>query len=636
MTLGGAAVGAALGFAIHSTSSIAGVQDPSSLAGLAAVLVLAIEGWAVARKSGKPPLRTGVLTLLAGLLVFGFLEVNFPLIYSVASWALLFMVCAYVIAPSILVRMQTTKNRKAVPIGVLAGAAALSVGMIFGDTQVNKWISHGTGNAIQAKPAAGELSAAGSIAALTRYVSDIFRESPPPSGRSSIRGGIEWTRDWGAYMPTTRTRQTARLGLNESGGPTLSFFEHSIFGNAKSDARSIAQLSQCVASKGAATCSATLSIKGMAKFQSTPSSLDLNLATGAGVFSIYLPGESAFVIQLQGTPSSLHDAPGWLSKAPAPPPPPPDESKKDNRPPTVAMAQDQSSGCRIWKPNLAPSDAVTWSGACVVGLAEGHGTAKWTAAGQNTLTYEGTFRSGLLQGRGKMTAAGGDSYKGEYREGRREGRGVYISSNGDRYEGDFRNNKREGSGMLTRADGTRAKGHFIDGKPVADTEQQAVREPKVSGAGSAEEERKPVASDATAQADYQKAVAIAQSEYQQTVSAAQASYEEKKAALQRVSQRDSSEARTRLSLTQSTAQAALEIARQGTNNPTALAFVQNLYNQSVADAQAKYQYENSLIVAQFYQMAKVAQAELSASTRAAQATLQQRIADAQVAHRDRG
>lgn len=132
-----------------------------------------------------------------------------------------------------------------------------------------------------------------------------------------------------------------------------------------------------------------------------------------------------------------------------------------------AMAQDPRSGCRVWKPSLVPNDAVTWSGQCVGGLAEGPGIAQWTADGKSTLTYEGTFRSGMLQGRGRMIAAGGDRYEGDYRDGKREGRGAYIAGTGERYDGEFKDNRRDGQGVITRADGTRVEGMFKDGKPLS-------------------------------------------------------------------------------------------------------------------------------------------------------------------------
>lgn len=138
----------------------------------------------------------------------------------------------------------------------------------------------------------------------------------------------------------------------------------------------------------------------------------------------------------------------------------------------ATMALDAKSGCRVWKPNLVPNDQVAWSGPCAAGLASGLGVATWSTNGKVALSYEGTFRAGLLQGRGKM-AAGGDWYDGEYRDGKRDGRGTYVSGAGERYEGEFKDNRREGHGLVTRADGSRVEGLFRDGKMVAQTAPSA-------------------------------------------------------------------------------------------------------------------------------------------------------------------
>lgn len=137
--------------------------------------------------------------------------------------------------------------------------------------------------------------------------------------------------------------------------------------------------------------------------------------------------------------------------------------------PNEGMVQDPRTGCRVWKPSLAANETVTWSGSCLSGFANGRGTAQWMADGKPTFTYEGSFRSGVLQGRGRMTTADGDRYDGGYRDGRRDGRGIYIAAIGERYDGDFKNNMRDGRGVVTRADGIRLVGIFKEGKLVAES-----------------------------------------------------------------------------------------------------------------------------------------------------------------------
>ena len=61
------------------------------------------------------------------------------------------------------------------------------------------------------------------------------------------------------------------------------------------------------------------------------------------------------------------------------------------------MAEDPQSGCKVWKPNVLPTESVTWSGACTDGYASGSGIARWSSGGKELLTYEGTFKGGVVQ-----------------------------------------------------------------------------------------------------------------------------------------------------------------------------------------------------------------------------------------------
>lgn len=130
------------------------------------------------------------------------------------------------------------------------------------------------------------------------------------------------------------------------------------------------------------------------------------------------------------------------------------------------LAQDRRTGCKVWKPNLLPTESVTWSGACTDGYASGNGIARWSSGGKEALTYEGIFEVGLLQGHGAMVASGGDRYEGDYKDGRRDGQGVYTSSSGQRYEGGFRDNKKHGAATVTDTNGIRSDVSYRDGQQV--------------------------------------------------------------------------------------------------------------------------------------------------------------------------
>jgi len=143
-------------------------------------------------------------------------------------------------------------------------------------------------------------------------------------------------------------------------------------------------------------------------------------------------------------------------------PPIPQSEAADAR----AMATDPQSGCKVWKPAMLPSERVAWSGACTDGYASGNGIARWSSDGKLLLAYEGTFKGGLLQGRGAMVASGGDRYEGDYKDGKRDGQGIYISSAGERYEGGFIDNKKHGFATVTDTNGGKTEVSFRDGQQV--------------------------------------------------------------------------------------------------------------------------------------------------------------------------
>jgi hypothetical protein len=99
-----------------------------------------------------------------------------------------------------------------------------------------------------------------------------------------------------------------------------------------------------------------------------------------------------------------------------------------------------AQSCRVLDAELQES----YTGPCVEGLAEGHGTARGTAR------YEGEFRAGKKHGKGVKTWPNGDRYEGDFVEDRKHGVGVYTWGRGpwagERYEGQYVEDKRHGQG----------------------------------------------------------------------------------------------------------------------------------------------------------------------------------------------
>jgi hypothetical protein len=96
---------------------------------------------------------------------------------------------------------------------------------------------------------------------------------------------------------------------------------------------------------------------------------------------------------------------------------------------------DARSGCRLW--SLAPSldERIEWSGACVGGYGQGHGTLKWYVGGAFVEADDGMFVKGMLNGQATLTFADGERFHGEFRGHLPNGRGTLKTADGQIYSG---------------------------------------------------------------------------------------------------------------------------------------------------------------------------------------------------------
>ena len=112
--------------------------------------------------------------------------------------------------------------------------------------------------------------------------------------------------------------------------------------------------------------------------------------------------------------------------------------------------RDGENGCAIWDQAPAPEVALSWSGGCEAGKAEGAGTAEWKLPdGSLYRRYEGGFHEGLRHGRGKLTEADGAGYEGEYKDGLMHGQGNWLDAEGNRYEGALVDGRPHGQGICS-------------------------------------------------------------------------------------------------------------------------------------------------------------------------------------------
>ena len=94
----------------------------------------------------------------------------------------------------------------------------------------------------------------------------------------------------------------------------------------------------------------------------------------------------------------------------------------------------------------------------------GHGMFIYSRADNEALDYyNGTYKNGLKDGKGKLVWKDGQFYDGQWKDGKRNGFGKEIYGDHDSYEGYFKDNIRSGHGKYTWASGAQYVGNFENG-----------------------------------------------------------------------------------------------------------------------------------------------------------------------------
>lgn len=78
--------------------------------------------------------------------------------------------------------------------------------------------------------------------------------------------------------------------------------------------------------------------------------------------------------------------------------------------------------------------------------------------------YEGLFRNGKLDGKGRYITVKGDFFEGNFSNGYASGYGIFIHSDGSIYKGNWMNDLPWGDGEEWTSDGAYYKGDFFQGK----------------------------------------------------------------------------------------------------------------------------------------------------------------------------
>ncbi len=78
--------------------------------------------------------------------------------------------------------------------------------------------------------------------------------------------------------------------------------------------------------------------------------------------------------------------------------------------------------------------------------------------------YEGEWKNGKRDGKGKYTYTNGGIFEGKYKNGKRDGKGKFISSSGSIFKGKYKNGKGDGKGKFISSSGSIFEGKYKNGK----------------------------------------------------------------------------------------------------------------------------------------------------------------------------
>lgn len=126
---------------------------------------------------------------------------------------------------------------------------------------------------------------------------------------------------------------------------------------------------------------------------------------------------------------------------------------------------DCGSGVQLLDPYYSPGVSFTWTGSSKNGKAHGQGVATKYVNGKFESKYEGTYKDGILEGKGVFTHKDGSVKTGTFVNGQLIGKGTMKDEDGNSYEGDFINYTVHGNGTLKLGNGSTFTGFFVDNVP---------------------------------------------------------------------------------------------------------------------------------------------------------------------------
>lgn len=123
------------------------------------------------------------------------------------------------------------------------------------------------------------------------------------------------------------------------------------------------------------------------------------------------------------------------------------------------------NSCQIQDPYYSEGETIQWTGECKDGKAHGKGMAVRYSAGEKISTYEGEYKNGVRNGRGRLILKSGTIKEGSFVNGQLTGEGSMTTEDGHSYVGHFVNYRMHGVGTLKLANGSSFEGWFVADDP---------------------------------------------------------------------------------------------------------------------------------------------------------------------------
>jgi len=95
---------------------------------------------------------------------------------------------------------------------------------------------------------------------------------------------------------------------------------------------------------------------------------------------------------------------------------------------------------------------------------DGNGHQTYQNIDNQKIIYEGEFKIGKREGKGKLTFSDGNYYEGEFKNDKFEGEGYFKYKDGREYNGYWKNNEMNGKGEFTWGDNKKYNGEYKDSR----------------------------------------------------------------------------------------------------------------------------------------------------------------------------